>query len=88
MLSKKQKEKFMQTVRVNAKLKDFREKAYYDIDSKLKKLEVYLSFENFKKNCKFKHQRGIPDIIMVTVALLFDQAILDYYIRHVLMLFN
>ena len=49
---------------------------------------MYLLFEDFKKNCKFKHQRGIPDIIMVTVALLFDQAVLDYYIRHVLMLFN
>lgn len=72
LLSKKQKEKFLQTVRVNAKLKDFRKKAYYDIDSKLKKLEVYLTFDDFKKNCRFRHQRGIPDIIMVTVALLYD----------------
>jgi len=35
----------MQTVKMNAKLRDFRENAYYDIDKKQKELEVTLSFD-------------------------------------------
>ena len=47
-----------------------------------------LNFDDFKKNCRFRHQRGIPDILVVAVVLLFDQQVLDFYIKHVLMMFN
>lgn len=42
-------------VRVNAKMLKFRKKAFYDVGAKQKNLEVRLAFDDFKKNCRFRH---------------------------------
>ena len=53
VLTKKEQENFLRKVRINVKLKAFREKAYYDLEGRKEQLEMYLHLNDFLENADF-----------------------------------
>ena len=58
VLTKKEQENYNRKVRINTKLKTFRQKAYYDLEGRKEKLQKYLLLNDFLDYAKFPDEDG------------------------------
>lgn len=84
LLTKKEQKNFTEAVRINTRLKEFRTKAIYDKDGAARKLTSTLSMQDFKDYVKINSCEGIPEIIIVAIALIYGHRILTFFLKEVL----